>query len=307
MMRRAFLVLVLCAFGALAASAQPVAATGEPLRVATLIPYAQQALARVSGPFVVVAAVRSSLHQPVSGGIVDLGNPHSPSYERLVEARAQLVVGDATIHAAQREKLAVAGAEVLLLDGGSVDATLAGLEKLGARVGAGEAMARETAATREQLAELALPKPLPTLALFGAPGSFMVLTERSWLGDLLGRLDFPNVSPSGAGNERFPGMLAVGDEQIAALRPELVLLVAHGDPKAIREAFEKRVADGGPWRGVRESATRGVHVLPPRLFAANPGLGLANAAEALVALAQAPAGGAAPADPTPPVSGAPPR
>jgi iron complex transport system substrate-binding protein len=264
----------------------------KPLRVAVLVPYVQDALGRVTGPFEVVAAVRVSLHAPAPGGVADLGSPHSPSYERLVEARPDLIVGDRMIHSAQADKLEAGGAELMLLDSSSVEATLAGLDQLARRVGAGDAMARQTAETRAQLARLELGQPLATLALFGAPGSFMVLTDRTWIGDLLRMQGFEVLGADGAGSERFPGMLAVSDEQLATLRPELVLLVAHGDPNAIRGAFEKRMADGGPWRGVRESATRGVHVLPPNLFASNPGLGLPNAAQALAALARPSAPGA---------------
>jgi iron complex transport system substrate-binding protein len=261
-----------------------------------LIPYAQDALASVSGPFELVAAARRSLHSPAPTGLVDLGNPHSPSFEALASARAGLVVGDRMLHAAQAEKLAASGAEVMLLDSSSVDATFAGLEELGKRVGAGEAMAAQTADARKRLAALALGSPLETLALFGAPGSFMVLTDRTWQGDLLGQLGFSDVAGTVQGDERFPGMVALGDEQLARLRPELVLLVAHGDPAAIEAAFEKRIAEGGPWRGVGAAATRGVHVLDARLFAANPGLALPRAAEALVALA-APPSVSAPAGP----------
>jgi iron complex transport system substrate-binding protein len=120
----------------------------------------------------------------------------------------------------------------------------------------------------------------------------MVMTERTWIGDLLAKQGFQVLGAGASGSERFPGMVAVADEQLASLRPELVLLVAHGDPAAIRAAFEKRISDGGPWRGVRESATRGVHVLPPHLFATNPGLGLPGAAEMLASFAKPAAPGA---------------
>jgi iron complex transport system substrate-binding protein len=232
-----------------------------------------------------VATVRRDLHTPVEGGIADLGNPHSPSLERLAEARPTLVIADKNLHAPQAAQLAVGGAEVLLLDTRSIDATLAGLDEVGRRVGAPEAMQRETAAVRARLAALALAKPMPTLAVFGTPGSFLVFTERTWLGDLLERLSFANVGDVPGGNERFPGLVSLSDEALAGLRPELVLLVAHGDPQAIEASFVQRTAAGGPWSGLREDADHGVHALDPRLFAANPGLDLAKAAEELVAMA----------------------
>jgi hypothetical protein len=49
------------------------------------------------------------------------------------------------------------------------------------------------------------------------------------------------------------------------------------------------MAGSGPWGTLGRSASRGVHVLSPELFVANPGLDLPRAAEALAALARAPA------------------
>lgn len=284
MNRAIAIALAWIAFG-LAFTASPAQAADPQVRVATLLPFVQSALARIQGPFEVVATVRRELRVPVEGA-VDLGNPHSPSLELLAEARPTLVVGDRGLHAAQAQALAVGGAQVLLLDTRSIDATLAGLEEVGEKVGAADAMKRETAAVRTRLAELALAKPMPTLAVFGAPGSFLVVTERTWLGDLLARLDFANVGNVPGGDERFPGLVSLSDETLAGLRPELVLLVAHGDPKAIEAAFVQRTASGGPWSGLREDADRGVHALDPALFTSNPGLDFPAAAEALVGMAQ---------------------
>jgi iron complex transport system substrate-binding protein len=272
---------------------------GAEARVATLLPSVEAALKKTPGDFLVVATVRRSLHSPAPEGMIDLGNPHSPSFERLAEARPTLVVGDAAIHAALAEKLKVNGAEVMLLDTRGVDSTLAGLDEVGKRVGVAPAMNAQTRQVKARLAELALAAPLPTLAVFGAPGSFLVVTERTWLGDLLGRLEFSNVAPApeAGADERFAGLITLSDERFAGLRPELVLLVAHGDPSAIKGAFEQRTAAGGPWSGVRAKASRGVHILDPGLFATNPGLDLVRAAEELVALTQPPSVSAAqPAD-----------
>ena len=147
-------------------------------------------------------------------------------------------------------------------------------------------MGREIATARMKIGASALEHPLPVLVLFGAPGSFVVVTERTWLGDLLRRLNFDNLGARVTGSERHPGFVGVSDEVLAGLRPEIVLLVAHGDPDALRAAFEKKLAEGGAWAGLRASATRGVHVLPPALFTTNPGLGMAEAAQQLRDLAR---------------------
>src|SRR5262245_2271618 len=92
---------------AAAGDAQPASAK---VRVATLVPFVADALARVPEHASVVASVRRSSVDDPPPGAIDLGSPHAPSLERLAESRAQLVVADRAMHAAMTEKLARGGA-----------------------------------------------------------------------------------------------------------------------------------------------------------------------------------------------------
>ena len=79
---------------------------------------------------------------------------------------------------------------------------------------------------------------------------------------------------------------------MAVARPDLVLLIAHGNPTQIRAELDRRVGRGGPWAGLGR-ARLGVHVLDPALFSANPGLGLPQAAKELIRLGSETSGVAA--------------
>ncbi len=260
-------------------------AGAEPVRVATLLPYVEDALDRAGGGAEVVATVRRNLKDPPAAPRLDLGSPHAPSFETLAHARPQIVVGDRQMHGALRDRLAAGGAEVVLVASDSVDGTLDGLLDVGRRCGVEAAMTTQVAEARRALGALALDRRTPALVVFGTPGSFLVVSDRTWLGDLVRRLNFDNVAAAAAGPERHPGFVQVSDEVLAGLRPELVLMVAHGDPEAIRAAFVKRLDGGGPWAGMRDAAVRGVHVLPPALFSQNPGLAVPQAARHLHDLA----------------------
>jgi iron complex transport system substrate-binding protein len=273
----------LLALAALVVVAMPAHAT--PVRVATLLPYVEDALVRVGDAVEVVATVRRRPTDPPPAPRLDLGSPHGPSFERLAEARPDVVVGDAVIHGPLADRLASVAKDVVLVRGDSIEATLDGLVEVGRRVGAAERMTALVQATRRALDDLGGASATPTLVVFGVPGSFLVVSPASWIGDLVGRLGLENVAARATGVERHPGYVQLGDETLATLRPELVLLVAHGDPVAVREALVQRLAPGGPLAAVGAAATRGVHVLPLPLFTANPGLDLPQAAQALRALA----------------------
>ena len=260
------------------------ASAAEPVRVATLLPYVEDALVKVGGVDV-VATVRRSMDVPPDPKRIDLGSPHAPSFEKLAEARPQVIVGDRQMHGALRDKLERGGAGVILIGSDTVDATFAGLLEVGRRCKVEAAMTAQVDAARRTLSGLALTHRTPALVVFGTPGSFLVVSNRTWLGDLVTRLNFDNVGAAAAGQERHPGFVQVSDEVLAGLRPEVVLMVAHGDPEAIRTAFTKRLDSGGPWAGMRAAAVGGVHVLPPDLFSQNPGLAVPDAARHLHDLA----------------------
>lgn len=281
----ALLVASLLGVGSRVSAAEP----AQPRRVATLVPFAGAALAGHPASVVVVASVRADPRTPVPDGVVDLGSPHSPNLEKLAEARPELVVTDAQMHGQLVEALGRAGARAFPIDSTSLDSTFGGLEALGAAVGIGPALAADVTRTRAELAELRIATPLPTLALFGAPGSFFVLTEKTWLGDLLRAQGFANVAPAGAPGGRFPGFAPLNDEVVMGLSPELVLLVAHGNPEAVLGAFQRELETRPSLRSVHASAKRGVHTLDPALFSANPGLDMPRAARALRELSQSPA------------------
>ena len=276
---RAVLSILLVAGLVFAASA----AVADTVRVATLLPFVEDALRQAPGNAEVVATVRRSLHEPPREGVADLGNPHSPSLEQLAAARPDLIVGDASIHARFRGKLARFGAEVLLIDTSSVEGTWKSLGEIGRKVGGEAEMQAAIDRSRSGVEKVSLAKPTSALVLFGAPGTFYAMTERTWLGDLAARLGYENAAPDLGSSERFPGLIALSDEVVAGLSPDVVLLVAHGDPRAIQAALEKKIERGGAWRGLQRASV--VRVLNPQTFAANPGLGMAQAAQELAGVA----------------------
>jgi len=258
-------------------------ATGLPAepsaRVATLLPYVSEAMGRIP-EVTIVAAVAAELGGEIPEGAVDLGSPHAPNYEALAAARPDVVVGDRRYHAAIEEKLARSGGRVVLVEAASVDSTLNGLMEVARAAGVEAQMQSLVAEVRDELPRLHLDRAASVLPLFGAPGSFMAITERTWLGDLLAELGFEILPHDLTGRESYPGYVEVSEEVLALVRPELVLLVTHGSPNAVAESFARESSKGGPWARLAERA----RVLDPTLFARNPGLDMGRAAQELVRL-----------------------
>jgi ABC-type Fe3+-hydroxamate transport system substrate-binding protein len=253
-------------------------ARGEPLRVASLVPAASDAVRAVGPREALVATARRSLHQPVGDGVADLGNPHTPDLEALAASRPTLILADRARQA--RIVPADLTGRTFWLDLGTVDATLRSFDALGDALTAGEAMRAKTAAVRSQITAARSARPVRALALFGTPGQFQVITGAHWLGDLLTQLGAERVGPA---EEAIASIVPLNDEVAATLRADLVVIVAHGDPRAVESALRERLATGGAWSGIA-SARGGIHVLDAERFGANPGLALGDAAAELSAL-----------------------
>lgn len=258
-------------------------------RVATLIPYVADALHRVGLSELVVASVRSAPHIPLESSVIDLGNSHSPSIERLADARPTLVVGDRDLHAGLEQRLSLPGAQVHLVRSHTVDATFDGLIDVAARIGKRAAMEAEIVRARADLASFERRERTAVVALFGAPGTFLAITGHTWLGDLLARLGFANLAAEASGESMIPGYVQLSDEALATFDPDLVIVVAHGDPTAVRSAFRRLFEHRGLFRGAERSGH--VHLVGPPLFTANPGLAIVDVARWLNDLRPAPPNG----------------
>jgi iron complex transport system substrate-binding protein len=277
---------IACAWAAALASSEARAA--DPQRIATLVPLVESAVSRIAGHAVLVASVRRWPGAPLPAGAADLGSPHAPSLEALYGAAPQLLVVDPVLNAGQIEKLSRADWKTLPIDTRTVESTLAGLVELGKRVGGEAEMQSAVSAVRGELSERRLAAPIRALSVFAAPGSPLVMTRRTWLGDLLEQLGFTDVAAAHSGSERMPGFVQLSAEVLASLEPEVMFVVAHGDPAELERSFLRDMQERAMWRGPAASTRGRVYVLPADLFGSNPGLDLPRAASWLLERAAAP-------------------
>lgn len=263
------------------ASAETAAGKAQDRRLCALLPWVAEAFTANDDGVAVVAMVPRHLGLPVLPGAADLGNPHAPNLEVLAAARCDLLVADGRIHRALQPSLTGVAGELLWLDGGSIDATMASLEQVGVKLGASRVVEPQVAEVRKQLAALSRADGAEVLALFGAPGAWRVMTKQTWLGDLLVRLGFKNLGDVSGLQMLTPGFAALSDEVLLGFKPRVVLLVAHGDPDAVLTGFQRETTTRPAFRELADKA----HALDPVLFGSNPGLSFPKLAEHLLALA----------------------
>lgn len=274
------------ASGLLLATSALAAAQAGPIsprhRVAVLVPYLEDALRRLPNEVEIVAAVRRWGMPPPSGATADLGSGHSPNLEHLVAARPDLVLVDGELQARLEPQIRALGLATLVVTQSSLAETAAALELVGRRLGIEAAMRPHVEGLQAAIAGRRVARPGRVLVLLGAPGTFFVATDRSWLGDLVVRLGLENLGATLAEGGSFPGFVPASEEILAGLRPDVILLAVHGDRGEVEAALARKLAGGGAWAEMAKRA-RAVRVLDPRWTAYNPGLELPRVADEILA------------------------
>src|SRR5699024_9748756 len=122
----------------------------------------------------------------------------------------------------------------------SVDGMLESIEYLGDqynRVEEAEALVTEFEENLAEIEEEIADKEAPSvLILLGIPGSYLVATENSYLGDIVKQAGGENVFPDAGDGIEYT---SANTEHLQQTNPDVILRAAHGMPDAVVEMFDK--------------------------------------------------------------------
>ena len=79
--------------------------------------------------------------------------------------------------------------------------------------------------------------------------------------------------------EKYPNYASLSVEKIIERNPQAVMLITHGEPEAVREAFDKEMAQNAAWKNLDAVKNGKVTILPSDLFGTNPGTRIIEALE----------------------------
>ncbi|GAB3804488.1 heme ABC transporter substrate-binding protein IsdE [Virgibacillus kimchii] len=115
------------------------------------------------------------------------------------------------------------------------------------------------------------------LILLGVPGSYLVATEESYVGDLVKRAGGENVI-----KETGVDYVSSNTENLQQSEPDIILRLAQGMPDDVLEMFEREFAENDIWQHFKAVQDDRVYDLEPSRFGTTADLAAADALEALV-------------------------
>ncbi|QTA37529.1 ABC transporter substrate-binding protein [Thermosipho ferrireducens] len=208
--------------------------------------------------------------------IPKLGNPKRPDIERIVKLKPDLIIFGPTFYERHKETFERYKIPVISLS----NVTYSDTKEL--IINLGKAFKKEKKAieilyefikSEKKIIERIIGKPSPKIMImFGAGSNFVLMRENTFVGSVAKVLKAVNVTEEIVGKENLSSRIPFNIETIVRLNPDVILLVAHGDPEQVRKNFEKEFKENPVWKNINAIKNNNYYFLDFKLFSANPGI-----------------------------------
>ncbi|EIS4902401.1 heme ABC transporter substrate-binding protein IsdE [Listeria innocua] len=209
--------------------------------------------------------------------VKETGSPMGPDLEIIRMLKPDMVLSTKTLEADLKAGFEGADLNADFLDFTSIDSMQAEIKKLGTEFDrTKEASKLNTDLTSEidkVKANVAKKKKPTVLILMGVPGSYLVVTEQAYIGDLVKLAGGENVIT----NQKVE-YLASNTEYLQSANPDIILRAAHGMPAEVVKMFDEEFKTNDIWKHFDAVKNNRVYDLDENLFGMTASL---NAPEAL--------------------------
>ncbi|CUB10400.1 High-affinity heme uptake system protein IsdE precursor [Bacillus cereus] len=213
-------------------------------------------------------------------GLPEVGNPMSPDMEKVKSLKPSEVLSVTTLEYELKPVFDGVGMKANFLDLTSLKNMQSAISDLGKKYGRekqAEAVVTKLDQKVASIQKEVKGKKEPTvLILLGVPGSYLVATEHSYIGDLVKQLGGKNIVQG----EKVE-YLASNTEYLKKADPDIILRAAHGMPDEVVKMFDKEFKTNDIWKHFAAVKNNRVYDLEERLFGTTGNLAAMEALDEL--------------------------
>src|SRR5699024_165882 len=211
----------------------------------------------------------------------EVGNPMEPDMEIIKSLQPTDVLSVTTLQSDLEDAFEKADIPVTFIDLESVEGMYDAIRDLGEKYDRTEQAEQIVNRFEKKLSETEKKvegKESPTvLILLGVPGSYLVATENSYVGDLVKRAGGINAI-----QDEDREYIASNTENLQQSNPDVILRMAHGMPDEVVEMFDKEFAENDIWKHFKAVQNDRVYDLEETRFGTTANLAAPEALEELV-------------------------
>ncbi|MEN3042864.1 MAG: heme ABC transporter substrate-binding protein IsdE [Fervidobacterium sp.] len=208
-----------------------------------------------------------------------IGNPMKPDLEILKSLKPDLFVSDASLESSLKNYLDDNKIPYKFVKLNSIEDLKFTISELGKLLGknseAQKLLAELNVKEAKILASIKGQRKPKVMIIFGAPGNFMLATDKSFVGSLVKKLGGINVVKSE--NAYVP----INLETLLISQPDVILRFSHADPRTVWELFEKEFSENKIWNSFEAVKNGKVYNLEPEYFGVSAKLNAIDALEKL--------------------------
>ena len=213
----------------------------------------------------------------------EVGNPMGPDLEIILSLQPDNVLTVTNLQADLEEKFSNANVPATYLDLDSVGAMFDEIMALGEKYDRKEQAQRLVDEFDDKMKEIEAQvegKEAPSvLILMGIPGSYIVGTEHSYIGDLVKRAG-GEIAISGHEED----YISANTEYLQQTDPDIILRAAHGAPEEVVKMFDREFAENDIWKHFRAVQEGRVYDLEETRFGTTANLAVIEAMDELVSI-----------------------
>ncbi|MEK5333526.1 heme ABC transporter substrate-binding protein IsdE [Lysinibacillus sp. FSL W8-0992] len=214
-------------------------------------------------------------------GLPEVGSPMSPDMEIVKSLNPTEVFSVTTLEADLKKTFDEVGINASYVNLQSIDNMKAAILEIGKNYDRTDEATKlvselegKIAALRMKVESKESPK---VLILLGIPGSYLVATENSYIGDLVRMAGGQNVM---SGQE--PEYLPSNTEFLQQSNPDIIIRLAHGLPDQVVEMFNEEFVTNDIWKHFEAVKNGRVYDLEEPLFGTTATLAVPQALEELI-------------------------
>ena len=211
----------------------------------------------------------------------EVGNPMSPDMEALLSLKPTEIFSVTTLKYDLQEMFDDRGIDMTYANLESIDAMHEEILKIGEkydRMDQAEAIVAQFEEKAAEIEKAIEGKEKPSvLILMGIPGSYLVATEHSYIGDLVKRAGGANVI-----TDEDVEFISSNTEFLQQTNPDVILRAAHGMPEQVIEMFDEEFRSNDVWKHFNAVKNGRVYDLEETLFGTTGNLAAAKALDELM-------------------------
>lgn len=214
-------------------------------------------------------------------GLTEIGNPMNPDMEIILSLKPTEVMSVSTLKSDLDTVFSSKGIESSFINLQTLDTMQQEILAIGNRYDSEDQAEAIIQKFEEKMAEIEKriegKEPPTVLILMGVPGSYLVATEHSYIGDLVRSSGGKNII-SGEEVE----YLSSNTEYLQKSNPDIILRAAHGMPEEVVKMFDKEFKENDIWKHFNAVKNDRVYDLEEELFGTTGNLAAPEAIDELL-------------------------